>query len=135
MKNNFNGLKFEKSWEGFKNGRKLLLGHLDGNFTRQTVLRETEKLAKSLRKEGRNIHIGVSAHYEYPDAWTPALMFDVKGPIRFYHPDDSDTTREFADIDALYFYIIETEEKDLKQKVYTKKKETNMFLDHKKKKK
>ncbi len=134
MKNNFNGIKFKKEWDGFKNGRKLITSHVDGHFTRETVLREAAKLAKTLQREGRNVHMGIAAHYESVNAWTPGLMFDVKGPIKLYHPNDSVTTEDYKDIDALYIYVIETEEKDLKQKVYTKKKETNMFLDHKKKK-
>ena len=134
MQKSFKGLKFEKSWDGWHNGRKLLIGYLDAKFDRETVIRETAKLAKSLIREGRNIHMGVSAHYENPDAWTPGLMFDVKKSVQFYHPDESDTTMEYENIDALYFYIIETQETELKQKVYTRRKEQNMFSEHNKKK-
>jgi hypothetical protein len=131
--NDFSKIKFERSPAEFKDGRKMVTAHLKGNFTRGRVLVEMQSFADAFNAKGRNYYMGMSAHYEYPNDWTPALYRHVGSKQVLYNPTDSPTTEGYKDIDGLYLYIIEMPaDKPLHQKMHKKKSEKSMFAKYKK---
>jgi len=116
-------LNFESNKATFNGKKKILTAMIEGKFTRHGILEKLNSLAQGLQKEGRNASLGVAVHYDYPNAWTPAILKPCNKAQVLYNPTDSPTTNEYKDIDALYFYIIEMADgSDLEQKMHKKKK-------------
>lgn len=134
----FEGMKFVDTKAEFSDGRKLYVAMIQGKFTRRNVLEKLENLAEKLRGQSKNAYLGVSAHYDYPNDWLPAIYRRADQQQVLYNPSDSDTTTGYKNIDGLYFYITELPDgSDLGQKMHKVKRSNqkvdNLFLNHQKK--
>lgn len=130
----FGKLKFTKSPAQFDDGQELFVSFLKGKFTRKEILNKMENLAEKLRSNGKNAYIGVSAHYEDPNAWLPAINKSVNNAQVLFNPTDSPTTVEYKQIDGIYFYVTQMPEgTELKNKMRkVKKVNTESFFTKKK---
>jgi len=128
-------LNFDSNKATFNGKKKILTAMIEGNFTRDEILDKLNSLAQQLNEKGRNSYLGVSAHYDYPNAWCPAILKPCNKAQVLYNPKDSPTTYDYETIDALYFYIIEMADgSDLEQKMHKKKKTLSLAQDVFKKK-
>jgi hypothetical protein len=133
----FEKMKFRKLEAKFTDNRELYTAYIEGKFTRKDVLEKLETLAKIFRENGKNVYLGVSAHYAYPQDWLPAIYKSVYKNQVLFNPTDSPTTTEYKDINGLYFYVVEMpDETILTQKMHKLQKSNtnveNMFTKHKK---
>lgn len=128
-------LKFAKSAMAFKDKSQLFTAFHRGKLSRADIQKKMRMLADKLKDANKNAYIGVSAHYEHPNAFLPAIYNEVSSEqMKLYDPSDSITSKGFSTIDGAYFYIIEMEEgKKLQQKMHKTKKTESMFAQHKKK--
>lgn len=119
----FETLKFRKVEAEFDDKRTLYASMITGKFTRQDILNKMEELAKKLRDQGKNGYIGVTAHYEFPNAWLPALYCCVDKKQKLFDASYSTSTIEYKNIDAMYFFVAEMPDGQiLKQKMHKVKK-------------
>ena len=66
--NKFESLKFQKVEAEFQDKRTLYVGFVKGKFTRHDIVNKMDELAKKLKDQGKNAYIGVTAHYNDPNA-------------------------------------------------------------------
>ena len=73
-KNIWKNLEFQKSDTVFTDGRKRIDGYIEGSFTRSEITTKLQELSDELDKKRKHGYIGVSVHYDDPNAWLPAIF-------------------------------------------------------------
>ena len=123
-KNIWKNLKFEKSDTVFTDGRKRVDGYIVGSFTRSEISTKLQELSDELHKKRKHGYIGVSVHYDDPNAWLPAIFTQYGHDVKLFDPADSTTTQEYERINGLCFMIIENDGKEIGS-MFSKPKKVN----------
>lgn len=109
--NDFSKLDFKQTQMNFKDNRVMYEAGVDGDFTREGLLKNLEFMKDKLKSK-KNAMIGCAFHYAKVNDWCPAMLFKVTDPIQLWDVTDSDKVDIYKDddIDACVFYIIKADD-------------------------
>lgn len=107
----FASLTFTKEDYTFEGtNSRMLYGVLNGNFTRDEIIKKVQEIADELAKRGRKASIATACHYEDVDTWMSGKFTNVENDVKVPLTADSDTTLHYGEnIDKIIIYIIEDE--------------------------
>lgn len=144
VQNDFSKLAFVKSAMEFKDKRVELEGKIKGDFTRDGMQENLQKIADSLKNQ-KGAMVGVAFHYKTSNMWVPAIYTNASDHVKLWNPLDSPDSNinEDESIDGAVYYIIKTDAGKVPDKALYRKpgKQTekkdyadiNVFLKNKKK--
>ena len=79
-----------------------------GDFTRDGLIVELQKLSDMFSDAGKKVRLGIATHYENLNIWAPAILVNSGETVKVFDPSDS-SGKEMYDgdnINAITFYVI-----------------------------
>jgi len=122
----FEKLAWRRSKLQFKDSRKMMQASKHGQFTRNEIVTELQKLSNDLKAKNYQGSIGVAYHFKNNSTWVPAKLSTIGDDVDVWDMTDSDRGKLYQDdsIDGIQVYIIN---KDGSNKFFKPSKQESLY--------